>query len=432
MRARLIFKYIVVTVLTWESRVVLRRYKPRIVAITGSVGKTSTKDAIFTALAPSCFVRKSEKSQNSEIGIPLTILGLQNAWSSPLGWLKNMVEGFALAFLLNTYPEWLVIEVGADRPGDIKSIARWLHPDVVVMTCIPDIPVHVEFFPTPGALAREKRYLVEGIKPDGVLVLNADDKRVHNIPHPSKGRVLRYGIAKDADVRGISHKISYRQGKPVGTLIKMAIKNKEHTLTLEGGLGLQHVYPLLAAAAVSHALNLDVEKYLGALTKHTPSAGRMRILPGVKETTIIDDSYNASPVALESALSVLHTIETTGKKIAVLGDMMELGMYSAYAHREAGKLIAKSADQLIAVGIRAQAFAEGAREAGMDAAAVQWFASTQEAGKPLELLLKEGDVVLIKGSQSMRMERLVEEVMAEPEKKGELLVRQDPMWLSKA
>ena len=426
-----VFKKIVVEVLTWEAKLVLRRHKPRIVAITGSVGKTSTKDAIFTALSPHFYVRKSEKSFNSEIGLPLTILGLQNAWQNPLGWLLNMVEGLALVLLFSKYPEWLVLEVGADRPGDIQSVAKWLRPDVVVMTRIPAIPVHVEYFPTPDALAREKRYLAEGVKADGVLILNADDERVRDIQHPYKGQVLRYGEDKSADVRVLHSKVSYRKGKPVGTLVKVALGIDEFSLTLEGGLGMQHIYPLLAAVAVSHALHLSPEKYKESLAHHAPPPGRMRIIPGLKGTTIIDDTYNASPAAAQSALEVLGGIESTGKKIAVLGDMMELGVYSAHAHHELGSLVPQHATHLLAVGIRAQAIAEEAKKAGMAEENVHWFGNAKEAGKPLELMLSEGDVVLIKGSQSMRMERLVEEIMLHPEEKEELLVRQDPLWLSK-
>lgn len=429
--AKSVFKKIVVSVLTWEARLVLKRYKPRIVAVTGSVGKTSTKDAIFTALSNQFFVRRSEKSFNSEIGIPLTILGLQNAWSSPFGWVKNMIEGLALGVLFARYPEWLVLEVGADRPGDIKSVAQWLRPDVVVMTRIPEIPVHVEFFPTPEALMREKRYLAEGVKSDGVLILNADDERVRGIPHPYKGRVVHYGFAQDADVHGVSHKVSYRKEKPVGTLLKVKMHEHDLSLTIDGGLGMQHVYPVLAALAVGDALGVSKEKLKEAFEHYAPPSGRMRVLPGLKGTTIIDDTYNSSPAALEQALLTLKGIETSGQKIAVLGDMLELGVYSAYAHKEIGKMIPESATMLIAVGVRAQAIAESAKEAGMDPEKIRWFSDAREAGKPLELLLSENDVILIKGSQSMRMERLVEEIMAHPEKKADLLVRQDEFWQAK-
>lgn len=123
----------------------VRKYKPRIVAVTGSVGKTSTKDAIFAVLADNQHVRKSDKSFNSEIGLPLTILGCPNAWNNPLRWLQNIFDGFLLLVLPSRYPAWLVLEVGADRPGDISGVAKWLPVDVAVITRLPEVPVHVEF-----------------------------------------------------------------------------------------------------------------------------------------------------------------------------------------------------------------------------------------------------------------------------------------------
>jgi UDP-N-acetylmuramoyl-tripeptide--D-alanyl-D-alanine ligase len=139
----LIFKNIITAILTLEARAVLWRYKPKVIAVTGSVGKTTTKDAIFAVLSPHVHVRKSQKSFNSEIGVPLTILGLESGWRDPLVWLSNIVQGFLLVIIKSDYPSWLVLEVGADRPGDIKNIARWLRPDIAVITAIPEIPVHV-------------------------------------------------------------------------------------------------------------------------------------------------------------------------------------------------------------------------------------------------------------------------------------------------
>lgn len=139
-------KKVVTAILQFEAQLVLKKYKPNIVAVTGSVGKTSTKDAIFSVLSTSFFTRKSDKSFNNELGVPLTILGLQTAASDPSGWIRNIFDGLALILLTHKYPRWLVVEVGADRPGDIRAIASWLRPDIAVVTRLSDVPVHVEFF----------------------------------------------------------------------------------------------------------------------------------------------------------------------------------------------------------------------------------------------------------------------------------------------
>jgi UDP-N-acetylmuramyl pentapeptide synthase len=419
---------VIVAVLTWESKLVLSRYRPQIVAITGSVGKTSTKDAIYSVLSAEFFVRKSDKSFNSEIGVPLTILGLQNAWYSPLKWLQNLIEGLGRAVLYHSYPEWLVLEVGADRPGDIRSVAHWLKPSVVVMTHIPAVPVHVEFFPTPEALAREKRYLSEALKPEGVLVLNADDERVLGIPHPGKGKVLRYGFAKTSDVRATHERVTYKGGKPTGISFKITCAHETFPVLIVGALGIQHIYPILAAFAVGHALKLAAPVILEAIAEHVPPPGRMRLLPGIRDSLIIDDSYNASPVAVKEALSTLASLKVSGRKIAVLGDMLELGSYSIEAHKDMGLQAAQSVQKLLTVGIRSHEIAQAAKGAGMAQEDIEECSTSQEAGKVLEGMLASGDVVLIKGSQSMRMEWAVEEVMAHPEDKETVLVRQDRAW----
>src|SRR3989338_1816365 len=160
-----LFKKLIVFIITLQARAVLRKYKPMIVAVTGSVGKTSTKDAIYAVLSKSARVRKSEKSFNSEIGLPLTILGAPNAWSNPFRWLANIVDGLFLIWFDAPYPEWLVLEVGADRPGDIRSLAGWLPVDIAVITRLPEVPVHVEFFDSPEAVVEEKASLIDAIKP---------------------------------------------------------------------------------------------------------------------------------------------------------------------------------------------------------------------------------------------------------------------------
>src|SRR5690349_8876620 len=142
-----LFKYIVVALLTLESRLILAKYKPFIIAVTGSVGKTSTKDAIFSVLkGQSRHVRKSDKSMNSETGLPLTVIGVPNAWRSLSGWIGNLLAGARLIFQKSDYPDCLILEVGADRPNDIKKMTKWLHPNISVITQISELPAHVEFF----------------------------------------------------------------------------------------------------------------------------------------------------------------------------------------------------------------------------------------------------------------------------------------------
>jgi UDP-N-acetylmuramoyl-tripeptide--D-alanyl-D-alanine ligase len=425
-----LLKHIVVSILTWEAKAVIRKYKPVIVAVTGSVGKTSTKDAIFTALAPFVHARKSEKSFNSELGVPLTVLGCPNGWNDPAIWARNILEGLLLILLPNPYPKTLILEVGADRPGDIAAITTWVKPHITVVTRLSKVPVHVEYFANAQALFREKAYLVEALDKDGTLILNADDEDVLAFRGLVENPVLLYGIADNADVHGESFATIRGEGNiPEGISFTAIIGTEPHAVEIRGGLGVQQMYPALAALAVAKALGYDVARAAAAMKEHEPPRGRMRLIPGVKGSVIIDDTYNASPVATEEALNVLaEEKRPRHRRIAILGDMLELGIHSVDEHKKAGELAAASADILCTVGLRARGIAEGALNAGMDEAKIFQFEDSREAGKHIEVMLKKGDTVLVKGSQGMRMERAVAEMMAEPQKKSVLLVRQDTEW----
>lgn len=429
-----LFKTIVVKLLLLESRVVLRKYKPKIVAVTGSVGKTSAKDAIFTVLAENYHVRKSQKSFNSEIGLPLTILGVPNAWSNPLKWLQNLIDGIFLIIWPARYPEWLVLEVGADRPGDIKGLAKWLAVDVAVITRLPDVPVHVEYFDSPEEVIEEKASLLNALKPGGTLVLYAGDKEVEVItPRAGTHPVVTFGLTAKAQVRVEQTTLLYEKGKeswPIGMSADMVVGETHAPLEVVGAIGEHALLPALAGAAVGSVLGLPLERIVKALARYEPPIGRMHLIRGIKDTLIIDDTYNSSPAAVMAALDALNLVGThaLARKVAVLSDMLELGKHSGQEHKKVGAHVAKTCDLLLTVGLRARDIAQGALDAGMADAAILQFESAEQAGKELQGMMRERDIVLVKGSQSMRMEKVVEEVMAEPERAGELLVRQDVEW----
>lgn len=427
-----IFKTIIVYILTLEAKAVLWKYKPKIIAVTGSVGKTSTKDAIYAVLCSSFFVRKSEKSFNSEIGIPLTILGRPNGWSNPFIWVTNILEGLALIILKNHYPKWLVLEVGADREGDIKKISEWLKPDIVVVTRFPSVPVHVEFFDSPKSVIEEKKHIVNALNPDGILILNSDDDKVLALRDEVQNSPITFGFLFGASL--LASKITIRYKKktiPSGIAFRVDYTGNSVPITIKGALGRQHVFSVLAALSVGTSQGLNLVLMGQALTNYQIPPGRMTLLEGIKDTTIIDDSYNSSPIAMEEALNALAQVSVSGRKIAVLGDMMELGHYSVDEHKKTGQKVAEFCDLLVTVGVRARHIAEGALIGGMNEKQIRQYDDATQAGKELEPILKEGDIVLIKGSQSVRMEKAVEEIMAHPEQKKKLLVRQEKEWLAR-
>lgn len=424
-------KSLVVRILFAEAAILLRRHKPKVVAITGSVGKTSTKDAIFAAIKNNIYARKSEKSFNSEIGVPLTVLGLPNAWDNPFKWLKNIVDGLFMALFSRTYPEVLVLEAGVGEPGDMEKLAKWLNPDIVVMTRLPNVPVHVEYFATPQAVIDEKMRLVGYMKTDGVFIYNHDDEIIKSLLPEILQKRVGFSRYLDTDFTAREDKVVYKDDLPVGVTFKINHLETSHEVTIGNTIGTQHVYSSVAALAVADELSVPLSAAVESLCTLETPPGRMRIMPGIKSTLIIDDSYNSSPFACEQALQALKELSHVSRRIVVLGDMLELGKYSTDEHKRIGSLVPVAADILFTVGIRARHIAEGALSAGMSEKHVFQYDKVDRAGRELQSLLHIGDAVLIKASQGIRAERIVEEVMAEPEKAADLLVRQDSAWKQK-
>ncbi len=417
-----IFKKVITSILLWESKLILKKYKPFVISITGTVGKTSTKDAIFTALSTSDYVRRSDKSFNSEIGIPLTIIGCDNGWSDPIAWLSNIFQGLELIVFKSDYPKTLVLEVGADHPHDIESVSKWLQSDIVVMNKVGDIPVHVEFFASAEEVLKEKSFLIKTLKPNGTLVLFSDDKKVSNLAQGVKQTVMTFGINEMATVTASNVSAFYNDDKtPEGMSFRINNKGNSIPMKINGTLGSQQIYPIIAAITVGIAKGIAIPKLIDAFEKHSAPKGRMNILKGMNDSTIIDDTYNASPDALREGLTALASLQVSGKRIAVIGDMMELGNFSAEEHRKAGIQAIQSSDVLVTVGPRAKVMSDKAIA----------FNNSADAGEYLKTIISQGDVVYVKGSQSMRMERAVKIILNDQSLAPKLLVRQDKEWLEK-
>ncbi|HYC34262.1 MAG TPA: UDP-N-acetylmuramoyl-tripeptide--D-alanyl-D-alanine ligase [Candidatus Paceibacterota bacterium] len=427
-----IIKKVIINILTIEAKLVLKKYKPKIVGVTGSVGKTSTKDAIYTALSTEFHVRKTMKSFNSEIGIPLTILGLPTGWSSMKVWISNIFKGLMLIFKKSEYPAWLVLEIGADRPGDIERIMKWVKLDIAVFTRIGKVPVHVEFYKSVAEVVKEKSNLLHGLKSDGTVILNADDEDVVRFKDLTSAKCVQFSIKEKADVSASYPTITYdEKGAPTGMGFKVDIEGSSFPVILHQALGNQHVYPILAAFAAAHTLKLNLIKVADAFLNHELPPGRMNIIAGKNNSTIIDDTYNASPLAVEEGIRLVDSIETKAKKIAILGDMLELGKHSVEEHMRLGALAAGVFDKVIAVGIRSKDFLLGAKNKKMSDKNIMWYGSSLEAKNDIEKIVKAGDIVYVKGSQGARMERIVEVLMNDPAGKSELLVRQEEEWLNR-
>jgi len=438
-----LIKKLIIFILTLESRLIIKRYKPFIVAVTGSVGKTATKDAIFCALSSLGHIRKTEKSLNSEIGLPLTIIGVPNAWKSLGGWIKNIYIGLEIIFARKSevkYPEILVLEIGADHPGDIKKVVKWLRPDIAVITRVGDKPVHVEFFDSPQQVFEEKSALAYAVKPGGAVVLFADEPKIVELGEQIKKEfkeknkdisVTTFGVSELASIKGLNYKVNYENNGPTGFTFDVNADQKNISMKVNKVIGQTFMYPILAGVAVAKVKGIDVDTIINSVSKYEAPKGRMNIIAGINGSTLIDDTYNSSPDAVVAALESLKSLECSGRKVAVLGDMMELGQYSAEEHRNIGKIISGYANILVTVGPRAKAIADEALASLMNTESISSYSSSVEAGEALVNVIKTGDIVLIKGSQSVRMERVTKILMNDPARATELLVRQEKEWLEK-
>ncbi len=420
------FKSVVAFFLGLFARAVVRRYRPHIVMVTGSVGKTSTKDAVAAVLATRFFVRKSEKSFNSEFGVPFTILGVDNPWGNPLAWLSLVKRAIVLLTLPNHYPNMLVLEVGADRPGDLARILRIATPDAVVVTRLPEIPVHVEAYASPEAVREEEFSPAYALAAAAPLIICADDAYAVESAKRTPARVVSYGRATGADVLIQEIGFSEAGGRVAGMYADVVIQGKQSRLVVADSVGATQVLPVAAALAVATAFGIPVAEARAALEGYEPPPGRGRLLAGKNDSVIIDDSYNASPVAVEQALKTLKDFPRATRRIAVLGDMLELGRYSVSEHEHVGELARAAADIVVAVGIRARAFASA-----QGRAEVILFDNSGAAAAALADLVRPGDVLLVKGSQSIRTEHIVKALLAAPADEAKL-VRQEKAWQTRA
>ncbi|MFA5737134.1 MAG: UDP-N-acetylmuramoyl-tripeptide--D-alanyl-D-alanine ligase [Candidatus Paceibacterota bacterium] len=423
------FRPVVVVILRWEAKLVLKKYKPQIIGVTGSVGKTSTKDAIYEVIKGSLSVAKSEKSYNSaDIGVALTILGCQSAWYSVLGWLDIFFHGLFLIILRKNYPKWLVLEIGVEYPGEIAQIVKWVKFDHAVVTFLPDTPVHVEFFSSPEEIIKEKMLLAKAVPAQGKVLINVDDKNVATHLNGIRGEILTFGFNEQADYCARMVNFLYdEKDLPNGLTFKFEHNGRSLPVRIGGVVGEHQIYPVLAAMAVGEVLGINIVEMIETLKNYKPAPGRLRVLSGLKNSVILDDTYNSSPAAVMAALKTLARLKVKGRRIAALGDMLQLGTYAPEAHREVGRLAAEVCDLIYTVGLRSKFIDEVFIEQGLGDK-VKHLSDSLAVGQDLQNEIEAGDVVLIKGSQAMRMEKAVVEIMAEPGKKEKLLVRQEKEW----
>ncbi|MHB1127117.1 MAG: UDP-N-acetylmuramoyl-tripeptide--D-alanyl-D-alanine ligase [Bacillota bacterium] len=347
-----------------------------VIGITGSNGKTTTKDMVAAALGARGPVLKTAGNFNNEIGVPLTLLSLE--------------PGHQAA----------VVEMAMRGLGEISELCRIASPTAGVLTNIS--ATHLETLGSLDNVARGKGELLEHIPSSGFALLNGDDPRCRQMADRCPGNVLFYGIQPPVDVLAID----VRQVSTTGMEFRVRVGELEQQISIPV-LGEHNVRNALAALGVGHCLGLSLVEMREGLARVQFSTMRLEMRQGTNGSLVINDAYNANPASVKASLEVLS--RTGGKRtIAVLGDMLELGIMAEKGHREVGQAAVRHRiDRLIAVGELARLIAQGALEAGMDAKAVSFFESNSEATAYLQEEVTTGDVILVKGSRGMHMEEIV-------------------------
>jgi UDP-N-acetylmuramoyl-tripeptide--D-alanyl-D-alanine ligase len=350
-----------------------------VVAITGSAGKTTTKEMTAALLATRGPVHKTEGNLNNQYGLPLTLLRLRPEHTAA------------------------VLELGMSAAGELRELSGIAQPDVAVITMV--APVHLEFFPSLDAIAEAKAEILEGLSPQGVAVLNHDDPQVRRVGERHRGRKLWFGRDRSCDVsaeswRGTVHGMRFD--------LRLGGRTVDVALPLPGP---HFVSNFMAAAAAAHHLGVSPEAIAEAAThmKAAKSRGQVTVLGG--RVTLLDDSYNSNPAAVDAAVTALG-MSAPGRRVVFLGDMLELGPRGPELHREAGRLLAGRADLVVGVGALGRHFVDGAREAGVPADALHEFGDSAAAAAEATRLVRAGDAVLVKGSRGARMEKVVDALKA--------------------
>ena len=352
---------------------VRRLWGKSLIGVTGSAGKTTTKEAIAHVLASKFRVLKSEGNFNNHFGLPLMLLKLE---------LEH---------------DLAVIEMGMSHAGEIRALARIAHPDIGIVTNV--APVHLEFFDSLAGIARAKYELIESLPSNGTAVLNADDEYVSRFGRDFKGKVIKYGTSIGADVRAENVQSNGADGSEFDIVVA---GTREHArLPL---IGDHNILNALAAVSVSIASGIKVSEAVAALSTLKPADKRGQVLQ-LGNITVINDCYNSNPKALRAMVDALSSMKAA-RRIVIAGEMLELGPEGEALHRESGRLIAeKKIDMLIGVRGLAQAMVDGAKQAGTRA---EFVATPEEAGEWLAREARDGDVVLLKASRGVKLERALD------------------------
>ncbi len=419
----------VLTLLEKTASALIKKYRPKIICVTGSVGKTSTKEAIACALSTSYRIRKTSRNYNNDYGVPISVIGGFESEEGFLALFTIYIYGLIQWIFRLNFPEILVLEVGAGKIGEIERITSWLKPDVVVVTNLPDVPSHLGIFGSKEMIIKEKKFLINNMNKEGILIIDKNEPNSKPFYSDFNGKIFFYDGKKN--IKDSHYQISYKKEnsflKPVGFSIQVPTEKEEKiTLSFHGFLGTQNVRAITVALIVTKVIGCDLDEAIeGIRNKYKPECGRLRIFEGIKnDVTIIDDSFNSSPIAVENSLITMLSIQITDqqRRIAVLGDMFKLGNQEREIHQETGTKEIPQADILITVGNISEIWQKyNANRLKLN----KHFKNSTNAAHYIQGIQKPGDIIHFKGGHLTRLEKAVALLTNCPKK---FLVRQEKYY----
>ncbi|MDO8565673.1 MAG: UDP-N-acetylmuramoyl-tripeptide--D-alanyl-D-alanine ligase [Candidatus Moranbacteria bacterium] len=412
--------------LRFMARMVLRKYHPLIIGVTGSVGKSLTKEAVALVVSRAYVTRKTEGNDNNEIGVPLTIIGVSSVDGSLFRLALIFFRWLWMMMYPTRYPEVLVLEMGIDRPGDMDYLLEFVPVKIGVVTGVS--ASHLAFFGTIANIAKEKGKLVASLPEDGYAILSADDKRVEKMREKASAKTITYGFDTEAMIR-VDHLLFHRDAKRVeGFSFKLNYNGKTIPVRLPKLVARHHIAAALAGAGVAVALKMNLVEIAEALENFEPLSGRLRLLPGKEGIILLDDTYNASPVSVVAALDVVKDL-VAPRKVLIVGDMLELGANTKQEHMAlATAVLEAGAHIVVTVGEHMRSLFDELSTLGFSHKQMFWFPDPLSVLQNLENIVRAEDLILIKGSQSMRMEKITEALLVDPREAKTLLCRQSRVW----
>lgn len=410
---------------------IVQKYQPKIVGVTGTFGKTSTRHAVVKVLSQEFSVREPLKNLNTPLGFALTIIdGSYPQGADVFGWAKVFWHAlFLLAPGKRLYPQILVLEYGIDQPGDMDELLRLVRPDTAVLTGLG--LTHVEFFKDQEQLFQEKYKLLSGVKEGGVRFANYDNEYLRKHIDTAATKVQWYGTGGQGNVQTLNLVREDLVSDRPASVVSFDLNGQIYEVKVFA-LGSAHLASLSSAVAVAVRYGLSGEEIVRGLSSYKPVPGRMNVIEGINHSVILDDTYNASPDSMAAAVELLSRWPAD-RKLVILGDMLELGEASYAEHYALGQKVAHLKPYgLILVGEYAEAVQNGAVESGLDKGVIEIYSTTEDVVKVVRPKVRDRSVVLVKSSQgNLRFEKITKELMADPAKAKDLLVRQYGAWLHK-